>query len=135
VLKSRLRFQVSALVFDELSLGDDVLGSQFLCPPEGVLGHIDLRLAHEVLLNQLIELQAADGCEWLTWLDPITKLHMDLLDLPFDPGRNLGDLLQIERDFAWGRHHFWNHVCGNRFDPYSAPHGHRRLNGDDARSA
>ena len=117
MLEPRLRFQVSALVFNELPLGHDVVGPQFFRSPEAVFGDIGLRLAHEVFFNQLIELQAADGCKRLTWLDPITKLNVNLFYLPFYPGRNLGNLLQIERDFAWGRHHFWNHVCRDRGDP------------------
>ncbi|MEK7351334.1 MAG: hypothetical protein AAB177_10695, partial [Nitrospirota bacterium] len=92
-------------------------------------------LAHEVFFNQLIELQAADGCKRLTWLNPIAKLNVNLVYLPFNPGRNLGNLLQIERDFAWGRHHFWNNVNGDPVDPYSIPHGRRSLNDADARSA
>ena len=72
MLESRLRFQESTFVLDELPLGHDVLGSQFLRAPEAVLRDIGLRLAHEVLFNQLIELQAADSREWLSWLDPIT---------------------------------------------------------------
>jgi hypothetical protein len=135
VLVPRLRFQVSALVFNELPLAHDVLGPQFFRSPEAVLGNIGLRLAHEVFFNQLIELQAADGCKRLTWLDPIAKLNVNLVYLPFNPGRNLGNLFQIERDFAWGRHHFWNNVNSDPVDPYSIPHGHRSLNDADARSA
>jgi hypothetical protein len=135
VLEPCLRFQVSALVFNELPLGHDVVGPQFFRSPEAVLRDIRLRLAHEVFFNQLIELQAADGCKRLTWLHPIAKLNVNLVYLPFNPGRNLGNLLQIKRDFAWGRHHFWNHVCTDRIGPYSISHGRWGLNGADARSA
>jgi hypothetical protein len=135
VLEPRLRFQVSALVFNELSLGHDVLGSQFLRSPEAVLGDIGLRFTHEVFFNQLIELQAADGYKRLTWLNPIAKLNVNLVYLPFNPGRNLGHLLQIKRDFAWGCHHIWNHLCGDRGDPYSISHGRRGLNDAGVRTA
>jgi hypothetical protein len=135
MLMTGLRFNVVTSFFDQPALRHDLIGCQFLSPSVPALGHVDLGLGHEIFLDQLIQAQTVNGHQRLTASDAITQLDMDALDLPFNPGHNFGDLLRIERDFAWGRHHFWNHVHGDRVGPYSIPHGRRGLNGADARSA
>jgi hypothetical protein len=135
MLMAGLCFNETTSVFDQSALRHDPIGDEFLRPSVHVLGHIDLRFAHEVLFNQLIKLQAADGRKRLTWLDSISKLHVNLFCLPFNPGHNLGNLIEIERNFAWSRYDIWNHVCCDHVGPYSFLHGRRGLNGTDARSA
>jgi hypothetical protein len=106
-----------ASLFDQPPLRDDLIGCEFLCPPVPALGHICLGFCHEVFLDQLIQAQTLNGQQGLTALDAIAQLDIDRLDLPFNPGRNLGNLLQVEGHFARSRHHFWNHVHGDLVGP------------------
>ena len=54
MLIARFCFQVAALVFDKFPLGNDVIGPQFLRPPEAVFGDIGLGFPDQVFLHQLI---------------------------------------------------------------------------------
>jgi hypothetical protein len=121
--------------FNQSTLRHDLICCQFLGPSVPALGHIRLGLRHEIFLHQLIQTQALNGQQGLTAAHAITQLDMDLFDLSINSGRNLGHLLQIERDFAWGRNHFRNHVCGHPVGPHSIAHGRRGLNDADARNA
>jgi hypothetical protein len=135
MLMTGLRFNVVASFFDQSTLCHDLISGQFLSPSVPALGHIRLGLRHEIYLHQFIQAHTLNGHQRLPTSDVITQLDMDALDLSLNSGHNFGDLLQIERHFAWGRHHFLNHVHCDRVGPYSIPHGRRGLNGADARSA
>ena len=100
----------------------------FSCPPETVFRHVGLRLPDEIFFHQLIELQAADGGERLSGLDPITQLHVNMFDLPADAGGNLGDLLQIECDLAGCGHQFRNGASRGGLGAQPFPDRRRRVN-------
>jgi hypothetical protein len=135
MLMTGLRFKVVASLFDQSTLCHDLICCQFLSPSVPALGHIRLGLSHEIFLHQFIQAHTLNGQQWLTAADAITQLDIDLFDLSINSGRNLGHLLQIERDFAWGRNLFRNHLCCNPVGPYSIAHGRRGLNDADVRSA
>ena len=94
------RFQIPSFVFDELSLRDDIVGAEFLRPSVCVFRDIGLGLADQILFDQLIELETADGGKRLAGFDSIPQLDVNLFDLPFDARRDFGHLFEVERDFA-----------------------------------
>lgn len=128
VLEACPRFQVQTLVLDQLAFRDDVVCAQFLCPAKTVFGHLGLRLPDQVFLDQLIELQAADGDERLALFHSITQLHVDLFHLAADAGRDLGHLLEVEGDLAGGGDLFWNGPEGGRLGAETRLHGRWRMN-------
>ena len=101
-----LRLKVNPSFFNKSTLRHDLIRPQLLGPSETALGHIQLGLGHEIFLHQFIQPQAPNCQQRLTASDAITQLDMDLLDLPFDSRGDLGHVLEIQRHFAGGRHHF-----------------------------